>query len=109
MIDPLAPPAEVPDWTRLDVREPGALAAALAAAGLTVVDEGAVTFAVVYADADDAVAAQLPAGPGEAAVRHSGREAVEDAFRRFFAPRERPDGSVTMELSYRYAVGWQDA
>jgi SAM-dependent methyltransferase len=101
MVDPLAPPSEVPDWQELDVRRPGALAAAVAAAGLEVLDDFAVTFDAVYADVADAVAAQVPAGPVEAAVRHSGRNAVEDALRAFFGERVRGDGTVAMEVSYR--------
>ena len=50
---------------------------------------------------DDAVAAQLPAGPVAAAVRHSGRAAVEAALRSFFAPRSRADGTVRMGVVFR--------
>ena len=50
---------------------------------------------------DDAVAAQLPAGPVAAAVRHSVRAAVEAALRSFFAPRSRTDGTVRMGVVFR--------
>ena len=50
---------------------------------------------------DDAVAAQLPAGPVAGAVRHSGRAAVEAALRSFFAPRSRADGTVRMGVVFR--------
>ena len=49
----------------------------------------------------DAVADHLPAGPVAAAVRHSGRAAVEAALRSFFAPRSRADGTVRMGLVFR--------
>jgi SAM-dependent methyltransferase len=102
MVDPLAPPAEVPDWEHeVDVREPGALAALLAGAGLTVVADSEVAVDLVFAGVDDAVAAQLPAGPVEAAIRHSGRSAVTGALRGFFERRVRPDGTVGMRTVYR--------
>jgi SAM-dependent methyltransferase len=105
LIDPLAPPADVPDWERgPDLREPGVLAALLAGAGLDVVDDGEIAFAHEHADVDRAIAAQLPAGPVEAAVRHSGRAAVEAALRTFFIPRARPDGSVRQPVAYRTVV-----
>ena len=52
-------------------------------------------------ESEDAVAAQLPAGPVAAAVRHSGRAAVEAALRSFFAPRSRTDGTVRMGVVFR--------
>ncbi len=105
LVDPLAPPAEVPDWEhQIDVREPGALAGLLADAGLTVVADTEVAFACVFTDVDDAIAAQLPAGPVEAAIRHSGRAAVEGALRTFFSARVRADGTVAMTTTYRTVV-----
>jgi hypothetical protein len=50
---------------------------------------------------DHAVAAQLPAGPVTAAVRHSGRATVEAALRSFLAPRSRADGTVRMGVVFR--------
>jgi phage baseplate assembly protein W len=50
---------------------------------------------------EDAIAAQLPAGPVAAAVRHSGRAAVEAALRRFIEPRVRPDGTARMRVVFR--------
>jgi SAM-dependent methyltransferase len=52
-------------------------------------------------DLADAVAAQLPAGPVAAAVRHSGRAVVEAVLRSFFAPRSRADGTVRMGVVFR--------
>ena len=49
---------------------------------------------------DDAVAAQLPAAPVAAAVRPSGRAAVEAALRSFFALRSRADGTVRMGVVF---------
>jgi hypothetical protein len=60
-----------------------------------------IAFDVDFQSEDDAVAAQLPAGPVAAAVRHSGRATVEAALRSFFAPRSRPDGTVRMRVVFR--------
>jgi hypothetical protein len=78
-VNPLAPPDDVPDWSRLDLRGRDALAA-VAQAGLTVRDAFDVQFAVAYADREAAITAQLPAGPMQAAIRHSGVDAVRAAF-----------------------------
>lgn len=60
-----------------------------------------IAFDVDFESEDDAVAAQLPAGPVVAAVRSSGRADVEAAFRSFFAPRARADGTVRMGVVFR--------
>jgi hypothetical protein len=60
-----------------------------------------IAFDVDFANQDDAIDAQLPAGPVAAAVRHSGRAAVEAALRSFFAARSRVDGTVRMGVVFR--------
>ena len=101
LINPLAPPDEVPDRSTLDLADADGAREALLDAGFASVTTTDIAFDVVFAGEDDAVAAQLPAGPVAAAVRHSGREAVEAALRAFFAPRSRPDGTVRMGLVFR--------
>jgi SAM-dependent methyltransferase len=101
LINPLAPRDEVPDSTRLDLTDGDAARGALLEAGFASVATTDIAFDVDFASEDDAVAAQLPAGPVAAAVRHSGRAAVEAALRTFLAPRSRPDGTVRMGLVFR--------
>jgi len=101
MINPLAPREEVPDPSMLDLTDDNASRDALLDAGFASVATDDVAFDVDFASADDAVAAQLPAGPVAAAIRHSGRAAVEAALRSFFAPRARADGTVRMGVVFR--------
>jgi SAM-dependent methyltransferase len=101
LINPLAPHDEVPDLSRLDFADADAVRSALLDAGFASVSITDIAFDVDFESADDAVAAQLPAGPVAAAVRHSGRAAVEVALRSFFAPRTRADGTVRMRLVFR--------
>ncbi|GAA1870965.1 class I SAM-dependent methyltransferase [Actinomadura bangladeshensis] len=101
LINPLAPRGDVPDLGTLDLADPDATRGALLEAGYASVATADISFDVVFEDEDDAVAAQLPAGPVTAAVRHSGRATVESALRSFFAPRTRTDGTVRMGLLFR--------
>jgi hypothetical protein len=73
---------------------------ALLDAGFASVAMADIAFDTDFESEDDAVAAQLPAGPVAAAVRHSGRAAVEAALRSF-APRSRADGTVRMGVVFR--------
>jgi SAM-dependent methyltransferase len=108
LINPLAPPGEVPDRSTLDLADAGEARTALLDAGFASVTTADIAFDVDFAGEDDAVAAQLPAGPVAAAVRHSGRAAVEAALRSFFASRSRPDGTVRMGLVFRCHLAERD-
>jgi SAM-dependent methyltransferase len=101
LINPLAHPDEVPGRGTLDLADADAARCALLDAGFASVTVADIAFDVDFENEDDAVAAQLPAGPVAAAVRHSGRAAVEAALRSFFASRSRPDGTVRMGLVFR--------
>lgn len=101
MINSLARRDEVPGRGILDLADADAARGALLDAGFAAVSTADIAFDVGFATEDDAVAAQLPAGPVAAAVRHSGRAAVEAALRSFFARRARPDGTVHMGLVFR--------
>jgi SAM-dependent methyltransferase len=101
LINPLAPRGEVPDRSTLDLADADAARSSLLDAGFATVATTDITFDVHFESEDDAVAAQLPAGPVAAAVRHSGRAAVEAALRSFFAPRTRVDGTVRMGVVFR--------
>ncbi len=101
LINQLAPHDEVPDRSTLDLADADAARGALLDAGFASAAMADVAFDVDFDNEDDAVAAQLPAGPVAAAVRHSGRAAVEAALRSFFAPRTRADGTVRMGVVFR--------
>ena len=108
LINPLAPRDEVPDRSTLDLADADAARGALLDAGFASVAMADIAFDVDFESEDDAVAAQLPAGPVAAAVRHSGRAAVEAALRAFFAPRSRADGSVRMGVVFRCHLARRD-
>jgi SAM-dependent methyltransferase len=101
LINPLAPHDQVPGRSTLDLADADAARRALLDVGFASVATADFAFDVDFTSENDAVAAQLPAGPVAAAVRHSGRAAVEAALRSFFAPRSRPDGTVRMGLVFR--------
>jgi SAM-dependent methyltransferase len=101
LINPLARYDDVPDHATFDLADPDTAHRALLAAGFTALRTTSVAFDIEYANQDDAIAAQLPAGPVVAAIRHSGRLAVEAALRSFFAPRTLPDGSIRMGMVFR--------
>jgi hypothetical protein len=85
----------------LDLADADAARGALLDAGFASVAMADIAFDVDFESEDDAVAVQLPAGPVAAAVRQSGRVAVEAALRSFFAPRLRADGTVRMGVVFR--------
>ena len=91
----------MPDRSTLDLADADAARGALLDAGFASVATADIAFDVDFESEDDAVTAQLPAGPVAAAVRHSGRAAVEGALRSFFAPRSQTDGTVRMGVVFR--------
>lgn len=105
MIDPLASAEQVPDWDRLDLRDPDEARLAMKRAGLAIIEQSDVAFSCHFANVEEAIRAQMPAGPVEAAARNSGREAVEQALSAFFVRRVRRDGSVRMRVVFRCAMG----
>jgi SAM-dependent methyltransferase len=101
LINALARRDEVPDHTIFDLADPGVARGALIDAGFVSVATADIAFTVSYPSEQDAIAAQLPAGPVVAAIRHSGQPAVESVLRSFFAARAQPDGTVRMGLVFR--------
>ncbi|MGW6282932.1 class I SAM-dependent methyltransferase [Kribbella sp. NPDC055071] len=101
LINPLARYDDVPDHAGFDLADPDTARRALLGAGFTAPRITDVVFDVEYANEHDAIAAQLPAGPVVAAIRHSGRLAVEATLRSFFAPRTRPNGSIQINMVFR--------
>ena len=77
--------------------------------GLELLDQVEVPFPWIYDSMEEALAGQTSSGPSEAAIRHSGRDAVETAMRGFFAERAQPDGAIRMELCFRYALARRPA
>ena len=71
----------------------------MAIAGLDEVERRDVEFVWTFRDLDDAVGAQLPAGPVVDISRQVGVDPVCSALGGFFAPRVRPDGSVRMNVT----------
>ena len=102
-IDSLAAEGEVPRW-ELDLRDAGVLAAALQTAGYEPPELGEIAFDVVYDDVADAAAAQLSAGPVQAAIRNAGRERVDRALHEQFAALAREDGSVVTRSVFLCAL-----
>ena len=75
--------------------------------GLELLDQVEVPVPWIYANTDEALRGQTSSGPAAAAIRHSGRDAVVDALRGFFAQRTREDGSIRMDVTFRYALARQ--
>lgn len=104
-IDPLLPPdAHASSRTSFSLHDRHHARATLAAAGLKLIRHDQVSYNITFADAEQAVAAQLPAGPVQAAIAHAGRPAVTDALKRYFRPLTNPRGTITMPAAYTVAV-----
>jgi SAM-dependent methyltransferase len=73
---------------------------ALGGAGFDTIEQRDVRFSWRFADVEDAVAAQLPAGPVQEAIQRSGQAAIEQALRQFFATRANPDGAVSLDVVF---------
>lgn len=99
------PPPNAPHGGPGALAQPGALAGVLAAAGLRVVDEGEASCPFVWPNAEAAWRANASAGPNQAAVAHSGEEAVREASEDAYRAHARPDGSVRYENVFLWAAG----
>jgi SAM-dependent methyltransferase len=96
----LRPGVEASTRARLELADPREVDPVMDDAGLRVLERFEVAFPTRFADVEDAVRAQTPAGSVQAAARHSGRAAVEAALRGFFEERLQADGSVVMRVSF---------
>lgn len=101
---PPPPPGGAPSGP-VALAAPGALAAALTAAGLRVVEEGEVDCPFVYPDAEAAWRGNASAGPMQAAIAHSGEAAVRAAFADVLRANARPDGGIRHENVFLWAAG----
>jgi SAM-dependent methyltransferase len=100
----LSPGGRTPHQASLTLTDDGQRSAAMATAGLDEIERRNVEFAWTFRDLDDAVGAQLAAGPVVDIGRQVGVDEVRRALGEFFAPRVRPDGSVLMNVTFRCVV-----
>lgn len=99
------PAAErTPHQTSLTLTDAAQRSAAMATAGLDEIECRDVEFAWTFPDLEDAVGAQLPAGPVVDIARQVGVDEVRRVLNEFFAARVRPDGSVLMNVIFRCVV-----
>ena len=105
-IDPLLPAAALASSrTSLNLDDAGAADAALAEACLSMEHHEEVRWTLTFGGIEVAIAAQLPAGPVQAAIDHAGLAAVVDALRAFFAPfAAGGDGVVHLPTAYQVVV-----
>ena len=109
VLRPLLAPADPDDDAAVPVTlsDIDQMRAEIERVGLALLDQVEVPFPWIYQDVEEALRGQTSSGPSEAAIRHSGREAVEAALRGFFAERTQPDGTIRMDLCFRYALARQ--
>ena len=86
----LIPPEQADDHAPYALSAPGNLEAALAAAGLRIVDSGEVVCYWRYASMDDAVVGLLCSAGGARAIQAAGEPAVRDVLRRTLAQFQDP-------------------
>jgi hypothetical protein len=85
--------------------EPGALAAVLKRAGLRVVDEGEVACPFVFPSTEASWWGNASAGVKQAAIAHSGEDAVRAVYANADRAHMRPDGSVRCENVFLWVAG----
>jgi SAM-dependent methyltransferase len=100
-IEPLLPAdAHASSRTTFGLDDEHATRLAFHSAGLEIEHHRRIAYTVTFADRTQAIAAQLPAGPVQAAIAHSGEAAVIDALANFFAGCTGPDGHVHLDAAY---------
>ena len=101
----LIPPEQADDHAPYALSAPGNLEAALADAGLHIVDSGEVVCYWRYASMDDAVRALLCSAGGARAIQAAGERAVRDVLQRTLAQFQDPQTSVvTMRNTFRWVA-----
>jgi SAM-dependent methyltransferase len=83
---------------------PGGLERLLESAGLEPLNSGEVPLAWAHETADEAVRAVLASGGGAMAIEAAGEDAARAALKAAVARFTRPDGSVSMQNVFRYAI-----
>jgi SAM-dependent methyltransferase len=99
------PPPGAPPPHPGALSEPGALAAVLAAAGLSVVEEGEVACPFVFPDAETSWRGNASAGVNQAAIARSGEAAVRAVYAEADRAHARPDGSIRYANVFIWAAG----
>jgi SAM-dependent methyltransferase len=106
-IAPLMPPpppgAQPPHPGALS--EPGALPSLLERTGLRFLEEGEVACPFIFPDAETSWRGNASAGVNQAAIGHSGEEAVRAVYANADRAHARPDGSVRYDNVFLWAVG----
>ena len=101
----LVPPEQAGDHAPYALSAPGNLEAALASAGLRVMDHGEVVCWWRYAGLEDAVRALLCSAGGARAVQAAGEQAVRDVLERALAPFQDPKtGTVALRNTFRWVA-----
>jgi FAD/FMN-containing dehydrogenase/SAM-dependent methyltransferase len=101
----LIPPEQAGDHAPYALSAPGNLEAALADAGLRVLDHGEVVCWWRYVDLEDAVRALLCSAGGARAVQAAGEQAVRDVLERALAQfRDPPSGAVSLRNTFRWVA-----
>jgi FAD/FMN-containing dehydrogenase/SAM-dependent methyltransferase len=101
----LIPPDRAGDHAPYALSAPGNLEAALAGAGLRVMDHGEVVCWWRYAGLEDAVRALLCSAGGARAVQSAGEQEVRDVLERALAPFQDPrTGTVALRNTFRWVA-----
>jgi SAM-dependent methyltransferase len=95
-----AAPAHLP----YGLSNPGGLERLLAEASLEPVESGEVPLTWAHDSVDDAVRAVLASGGGAMAIEAAGEDAARAALTEAAARFARPDGTVSMQNVFRYAI-----
>lgn len=101
---PFRPPSTGNPASRAIMGDEAALAAALTAAGLSIVATGEVDTPWVYPDLETALRGALSFAPGVRAQRIYGAEPVRAAIAEAFAPYHASDGSYALPSRSRYTL-----
>lgn len=99
------PPPGAPPPHPGALSEPGALAAVLKGAGLRVAEEGEVACPFVFPSTEVSWRGNASAGINQAAIAHSGEEAVRAVYAGADQAHRRPDGSIRYENVFLWAAG----
>jgi SAM-dependent methyltransferase len=101
----LIPPEQADDHVPYALSAPGHLEAALADAGLRVVDDGEVMCCWRYVSMDDAIRGLLSSAGGARASQAAGEHAVRDVLQRTLAQFQDPQTSaVILENTFRWVA-----
>jgi hypothetical protein len=105
LVDPLlAPGAQASSRTSFGLEREHRASRILADVGLRMVSHEELRYDLSYDDLDTASAAQMPAGPVQAAADRAGGAAVSRALAAFFAPFVGGDGVVSVPTAYPIVV-----